>query len=674
MTIPAAATALTLALALALEPIPADAPLTSEKQTQTQDPMQTRLALVPRPVAARLVPDAPPFQLNPKTSLYAPNPESKDAARHLRDAVRAGTGFSLPYSDQPVPNSITFKPADPDLPAEGYRLQILPDQITITPADTAGAFYAVQTLRQLLPAKTFRSTPSPTPRTDDHILLPALDILDHPRFNWRGVMLDVARHFRPKSDILRFLDLLALHKINVFHFHLTDDQGWRVEIKRYPRLTEIGAFRKETVVGRNSPQYDGVPHGGYYTQDDLREIVDYAAERHITVVPEIDMPGHMVAAIAAYPHLGDGQRAEVMTKWGVSPRVLNTHPDTVQFCKDVLAEILDIFPSKFIHIGGDECPKDQWKADPAEQQRIKERGLKDEHELQSWFIAQMVAFLESQGRRLIGWDEITEGGLPKGAAVMSWRGTGGGVEAANLGHPAVMTPTSHMYLDYYQSRASEEPLAIGGYLPLDQVYSFDPHVPNAKPPVQPDNLKNILGVQGNIWTEYMKTFEHVQYMAFPRVCAIAEVGWTPQADRAYPEFLARLETHLQRLQALGVNYRPLRPADTPVATWTPAQVSTEWQELDWDLTPHVTTSGNYRVTFTYTAGAHRLDIAWAQFLVDGQPGPRDEHLGSAGFEPRDNTYRLDGLLLRPGQRLTLRAKVRADGGDDSHGDITLERL
>jgi hexosaminidase len=388
--------------------------------------------------------------------------------------------------------------------------------------------------------------------------VPAVLVEDSPRFRWRGMHLDVARHFMPREFVLRYIDLLALHRMNSFHWHLTEDQGWRIEIRKYPRLTEVGAWRTETLVGRMTSDpaarvYDGTRHGGSYTQEEIREVVEYARRRFINVVPEIEMPGHSQAAIAAYPELGNtGDTLPVWTHWGVTPNILNVEESTIRFMQDVLTEVLELFPGPFIHIGGDEAPKTQWEQSPRAQARMRELGLANEEELQSWFIRRMDAFLVERGRRLVGWDEILEGGLAPNATVMSWRGTSGGLAAARAGHDVVMAPTSHTYFDYYQSRDREsEPLAIGGFLPLDTVYAFEP-IPAE---LEPRFHHHILGAQGQVWTEYMKTPSHVEYMAFPRVAALAEVVWTPKERRDVADFRERLATHLRRLDALGVNYR-----------------------------------------------------------------------------------------------------------------------
>jgi hexosaminidase len=364
----------------------------------------------------------------------------------------------------------------------------------------------------------------------------------------------------PKEFVKKYIDLLALHKLNTFHWHLTDDQGWRIEIRRYPKLTSVGSCRKETIVGRQPRDeaqwtFDATPHCGFYTQDDAREIVAYARARYVNVVPEIEMPGHAVAAIAAYPELGvTGEPMEVATRWGIFSDILNAEPPTITFMQSVLSEVMEIFPARYVHIGGDEADKAKWKASPRIQARIRELGVDDEHGLQSWFVRQMDAFLASRGRRLIGWDEILEGGLAENAVVMSWRGVEGGIAAARAGHDVVMTPTSHTYLDYYQSKdQAGEPLAIGGFLPLETVYAFEP-IPAE---LEPQFAKHVLGAQAQVWTEYMPDAKRVEYMAFPRLTALAEVVWTPVVRKDYQDFLARLAQHLLRLQVLDVNFRTL---------------------------------------------------------------------------------------------------------------------
>ena len=431
-----------------------------------------------------------------------------------------------------------------DLGKEGYLLKINNNNIVITAAAPNGLFYGIQSLKQMLPINA----------TNGKLEVQAIDIKDQPRFAWRGNMLDVGRHFFPVSFLKKYIDILAMYKINTFHWHLTEDQGWRLEIKKYPLLAEISSWRDETVLGHNTQEYDGIGYGGFYTQEQAREIVQYAAERYITVVPEIEMPGHSSAALAAYPNLGcTGGPYKVQTRWGVHKDVYCAGKDeTFVFLKNVLDEVMDIFPSKFIHIGGDECPKDAWQKCPDCQKRIADNGLKDEHELQSWFITQMDHYLTSKGRRLVGWDEILEGGLAPQATVMSWRGVKGGIEAARQNHDVVMSPNSHMYIDHYQSQnKDEEPLAIGGFLSVEKVYSYEP-VPEE---LTGEEAKHILGVQTNLWTEYISNTKKAEYMLLPRLEAEAEVAWTPKDKKDFEGFEKRLNIDYKRLDKLGINYR-----------------------------------------------------------------------------------------------------------------------
>ncbi len=507
------------------------------------------ISIVPQPASMTVNEGA--FKLSPETSISASGGVEKLGIQLQRDLALA-TGFNLPVVRRAKANTIRLKTSTSlsKLGAEGYKLNVKSDGIEIAAYQPAGVFYGIQSLRQLLPAENFRQA-----KVDGvEWTVPCVSIQDQPRFSWRGLHIDVGRHFLPKEFLLKYIDLIALHKMNVMHLHLTEDQGWRIEIKKYPKLTSVGAWRKETMAGHyEENRYDGTPHGGFYTQEDLREVVRYAQDRFVTVMPEIEMPGHAQAAIAAYPELGNtGKQLEVGTKWGVYENVFNANDTTVHFLQDVLTEVLDIFPSSFIHIGGDECPKSQWKHSPEAQAKIKQLGLKDEHELQSWFIQQMDKFLAAKGRRLVGWDEILEGGLAPGAIVMSWQGEAGGIAAAKAGHDVIMTPGHSTYLDHYQTKDRKgEGVAIGGFLPLKSVYGYEP-VPKE---LSATEAKHVLGAQGQLWTEYIPNPKRLEYMAFPRACALSEVLWTPAKDKDFPNFLKRLDPHLKRLSILDVNYR-----------------------------------------------------------------------------------------------------------------------
>ncbi|MEU4164175.1 beta-N-acetylhexosaminidase [Actinoplanes sp. NPDC026670] len=437
---------------------------------------------------------------------------------------------------------------DDDLGPESFRLRVTPERAVITGGGPAGVFWGCQALLQLLPPAVHRKAPAAGHRW----AIPAVQIYDTPRFAWRGLMLDVARHFMPKHDVLRIIDLMAMHRLNTLHLHLTDDQGWRVEIRRYPRLTEVGAWRHESQVGAVSGgPVDGRPHGGYYTQDDIREIVAYAGQRFITVVPEIETPGHVQAALAAYPSLGvTGAPQQVWTRWGVNRNVLNAEESTVDFFTDVLDEIMELFPSRYIGIGGDECPRDQWRDDPRTQQRMAELGLSREQQLHAWFVRRLGDHLAAAGRRLFGWDEILEGDLPTGATIASWRGSTGAVTAARRGFDVVSCPDDKVYLDYRQSELPTEPIPVSIPLGLRDVYVFDP-VP---PELTPDEARHVLGGQAAMWTEHADSPRTVDYLLFPRLCAVAEALWsTPGGD--FTDFERRLTHHLTRLDAFGVEYR-----------------------------------------------------------------------------------------------------------------------
>ncbi|MEU6145152.1 beta-N-acetylhexosaminidase [Streptomyces sp. NPDC047081] len=493
--------------------------------------------------------------LDAGTALEA-GPGTEGVARWLRATLGAATGLPFPETGD-AHNRIVLD-IDPDLPPEGYRVVNDGGPYRIRGGDAAGVFWGAQTFRQLLGPDAFRRAPV---RPEQDWDVPMVTVEDAPRFRWRGLMLDVARHFMPKEGVLRYLDLMASHKLNVFHFHLTDDQGWRIEIERYPRLTEAGSWRARTKFGhRASPLWEEKPHGGFYTQDDIREIVAYAAERHITVVPEIDVPGHSQAAITAYPELGntdviDTTSLTVWDSWGISANVLAPTDNTLRFYEGVFEELLGLFPSEFIHVGGDECLKDQWRQSPTAQARIKELGLADEDELQSWFIGHFDKWLSARGRRLIGWDEILEGGLAEGAAVSSWRGYGGGVAAARAGHDVVMCPEQYVYLDHRQDAGADEPVPIGYVRTLEDVYRFEP-VP---PELTGQEARHVLGTQANVWTEVMEDHARVDYQTFPRLAAFAEVAWSAlpaPGERDFADFERRMAEHYERLDALGVGYRP----------------------------------------------------------------------------------------------------------------------
>ncbi|MBQ2011741.1 MAG: family 20 glycosylhydrolase [Bacteroidaceae bacterium] len=476
------------------------------------------------------------------------NAKMQNNANFLAEYVKEKTGITLAPSAGTDGKGIILKVEENKEKPEGYSLKVSADNVIICGGSEAGVFYGIQTLRKSLPVAQ-----------GGKVALPAVEINDAPRFNYRGGMLDVARHYFTLDSLKRYIDLLAMHNINRFHWHLSEDQGWRIEIKSRPLLTEKGSMRKQTVIGRNSGKYDGKPYGGFYTQEEAREIVAYAADRYITVIPEIDMPGHMMGALHAYPELGcTGGPYDVWCQWGVSEEVLCAGNDaTLKFIEDVLGEIVQIFPSEYIHVGGDECPKTRWKSCPKCQARIKALGIKGDEKhtaeeyLQSFVINHAEKFLNSKGRQMIGWDETLEGGLAPNATVMSWRGEGGGIEAARQKHNVIMTPNTYLYFDYYQTKDTEnEPLAIGGYLPLERVYSYEP-MPKA---LSAEEQKYIVGVQANLWAEYITTFSQAEYMLLPRLAALSEIQWSSADKKNYECFLSRLPRMVQLYDVKQYNY------------------------------------------------------------------------------------------------------------------------
>jgi len=518
----------------------------SEKRTLNSD-----YEIIPKPLDVNSKGDAS-FLLKDGVAVIYPenNQKMQDNAEFLVDYVERQTGVKLTsHAGMPVDGAICLTLDLSDDNAEAYKLIVNDKRVCISGASEAGVFYGIQTLRKSLPVAQ-----------DINVNLSAVEIYDKPRFAYRGAMLDVARHFYTVDEVKTFIDMLALHNINRFHWHLTDDQGWRIEIKKYPKLMSVASERKETVVGRwYSGIYDGKPYGGYYTQDELRDVIDYAAKRHITIIPEVDLPGHMQAALTAYPELGcTGGPYEVRTIWGVSQDVLCVGNDfTLQFVKDVLSEVADIFPSEYIHIGGDECPKVRWEKCPKCQERIKSLGLKSdakhtkEQRLQSYMIQEAAKYLKEKGKRIIGWTEILEGGLVPDATLMSWIGESGGIEAAHQHHDVIMTPNTYLYFDYYQSKKVEdEPLAIGGYLPIEKTYNYEP-MPKE---LTEEEQQYIKGVQANLWTEYIPIFSQVQYMVLPRLGAAAEVQWTDPSKKDYKDFLRRVPHLVAVYDCYGWNY------------------------------------------------------------------------------------------------------------------------
>lgn len=513
------------------------------------------LSVIPKPF--KLERKTESFTVNDKTIIVVENgdAESIRVANIMAERFKVAAGLPLlvdgtkKYSSRKNVILFTKAMADQRIGREGYQLSVSSGAVVIRASDPAGFFYGMQTIFQLLPAEIHGNSPA-------HITwqIPGVEIVDKPRFEWRGMHLDVGRHYMSLDFIKKYIDNMAMHKLNVFHWHLTEDQGWRIEIKKYPKLTEVGGWRKETLIGHldDKPhRYDGKRYGGFYTQQEAKEIVAYAKERFITVVPEIEMPGHAKAAIAAYPELGvTGKPVEVATHWGIFPDIFNVEESTFSFLEDVLTEVMEIFPSEYIHIGGDEAIKDQWKASDKIQKKIKELGLKDEHELQSYFVKRIEKFINSKGRKIIGWDEILEGGLAPNATVMSWQGIEGGIAAAQANHDVIMTPIQSLYFWWYQGEKKTEPLAAGGFISLETVYRYEP-IPSV---LTAEQSKHILGAQGCAWTEYMEDEAKVEYMVFPRISALSEIVWTPKENKDWNDFKSRMGKQFKRYDQRKINY------------------------------------------------------------------------------------------------------------------------
>jgi hexosaminidase len=513
------------------------------------------LPILPRPVRATRLPGE--FPLGPDVKIFT-SAALAGPARHLAEALSACTGWTLPLQIEEEPpawprdsRAIVFSKSSPALAPEAYTADIGWVTTRVVAGGAAGAFYAVQTLLQLLPPAVVQGMP----RGNVAWAFPCAQIEDAPRFAWRGLMLDSARWFQPVDAIKRLIRQMAALKLNTFHWHLTDDQSWRLEIKKYPKLTSVGSRRKGSPRGHQNHSLgdDGIPHEGFYSQDDVREIVAFAAAHHVAVVPEIDMPGHAQAAVAAYPEVGCCEQVpEVSTAWGIHKMLFSPGEPALRFLRDVLEEVVELFPGPFVHLGGDEAVKEQWDNSPVAREQMAAQGLAGTEALQGWFLARMADPLAARGRRMLGWDEILDGGVPESGVAMAWRGVEKGVAAAKAGFDVVMAPMEFTYFDFYQSLdSSSEPLAIGGHLPLETVYAFEP-VP---PALSPEEARRILGVQGQLWTEYLPTPELVEYMAFPRACALAEVAWSAPAGRDYSRFLERLRPHLVRLDLAGIKYR-----------------------------------------------------------------------------------------------------------------------
>ena len=606
------------------------------------------------------------FALNAQTRIAYPKGNAalqKDAellAQYLFEATKVRPTLTTNAQGR---NLIVLSATLKNNNKEAYRLDVSKDRISINGASAAGTFYGIQTLRKAIPQTGAQK-----------LFFPSVTINDQPRFGYRGAMLDVARHFFSFEEVKTFIDILALHNINRFHWHLTDDQGWRIEIKKYPRLTEVSSMRPETMVGHDASKFDGKPHGGFYTQEQARAIVKYAADRHIMVVPEIDMPGHMVAALAAYPELGcTGGPYKVRTTWGVAEDVLCAGNErTLKFAKEVLSEVMNIFPGEYLYIGGDECPKSSWEKCSRCQALIKEKGLATdekhtaEERLQSYFMSDIANFITAHGRKVGGWDEILEGGIAPNATVLSWRGMEGGIEAARLGHDAIMCPVSHLYLDYYQTADREsEPTAFNGFIPIERTYDFNP----VSPKLTANEAKHIIGVQANVWTEYMKTFKQVEYMTLPRLAAASEVQWTMPEKKNFDDFANRMPQLLNVYNLNKYNYGRhlfnvnigVTAADKPGSiniTLTARKGATIYYTLD-GRKP-TTKSNRYTQTFTvnkscklrtiavypsFTSGENTEDLLISKATMANVKYNVEPNNKYPGLSPRELTNGLQGNVI-----------------------------
>ena len=603
------------------------------------------LPLIPLPVSVKQLDGS--FGISAATAIRYDRGVKAEAELFAADLkTRTGTApeFAPKEPKYFFPSEIRLD-LDPamDCPAGGYKLDISPKTAVVTGKDAAGVYYGTRSILQLLPP-----VGDPAWKDPAAVKLPALAIIDFPRFAWRGMMMDVGRNMFPPEDVKRFIDWLAFHKLNVMHWHLTEDQGWRIEIKKYPKLTEVGAFRDSTPPYGNRDSDDGKRYGGFYTQAQIKDIVAYAAARHITIVPEIEMPGHAAAAITSYPELGNsdipGYAPKVMTRWGVHPYIFAPKDETFRFLEDVLTEVCELFPSKFIHIGGDEAPKTQWQQSKFAQDLMKREGLKNEEQLQSWFVRRIEKILSSKGRRLIGWDEIQEGGLPKTATMMVWRDAKWAKHALAQGNDIVMATTSHTYFDYYQLAPPAAELAkgkeyeaIGGFLPLEKVYSYNPAFV-AETPAQE---KQILGTQAQLWSEYIQDFKKEEYMAFPRIAALAEVAWTPQAAKNYDDFSSRLAGVMKHYDAGHLNYsKPVPPVkratqDGSTLTTSLGTYENHWPELAYDGRPD---------TFFWADRALKTDDQLTLHLKDALAAPNQVTIVTGGPASRNGDKLAAGVL------------------------------
>jgi len=611
--------------------------------------------IIPKPRSLRAIRST--FTLSPSTVIAVPkgSAELRDLGRFLAGYINGIAGYTPAVRDGAAGTGsvgrivLAIDSADTGLGEEGYRLRIESDVITISAQKDAGVFYGIQSLRQILMTGAEKQGRS--------LKVPGAEIDDRPAFPWRGMLLDCSRHFMTVDFIKRYIDLLAFHKMNVFHWHLTDDQGWRLEIKRYPKLTEVGAWR-----GSGPDRY-----GGFYTQDEAREIVAYAKRRHITVVPEIEMPGHATAALAAYPEIScDGKKIDVETTWGIHRNLFCAGKEaTFEFMENVLAEICDIFPSEYIHIGGDEAKKDSWQACPDCQKRIADEGLEDENALQGYFTRRIDAYVQTLGRKIIGWDEILEGGPSQTAVVQSWRGMEGALEGTKEGHHVISSPHTHTYFDY---PILDEGVHVWWMLvtPLEKNYSFEP----APDELTPAQKELIMGGECTIWSERSLQPE-IDHKVFPRLCSFSEVVWTERKLKDFADFSGRMDVHYRRLDTMGIDY--FTPS-VRVGGWEPSQMSESPKTLEWDISRIVKAQGYYLITLRHDEGENGIVAEWAALMENGREIARDTHYGTTGKRNEDQNYRLAVKSPKKDAKYTLTVGLRTEGGTDSKGTVLLRHF
>lgn len=630
---------------------------------------RAEVSVIPKPVSMTV--QSGFFTITPATAINA-EPGCEDVANRLAEMICNAIGCNIdriPTGEPSGTIDIALDEGLTNLGAEGYRLEVTPEKIIILAPEKAGIYYASQTLRQLMPLEIF----SPEPVTGVQWKVPCIKIEDYPRFAWRGMMLDVGRHFIPADFVKRLIDVSAMHKLNRFHWHLTDDQGWRIEIKKYPKLTETGSWRRESEIGYidGTAVFDGRPHYGFYTQEEIRDIVEFAARRHIMIIPEIEMPGHASAAIAAYPEYGTtDEPVEVRTLWGQSDNVFNIKPETFEFLKDVLTEVTELFPGQYIHIGGDEAHYVQWLNDPGTLSIMNALGLETGEDVQSHFISQMDEFITSKGRTLIGWDVILKGGLAPNATVMCWTSQINAIKAAIMGHDVVQTPTEFTYFNSTQDMSPyiqnepDIPLTTG------IAYQFEP-VPLV---LNEEQAKHILGGQAQLWGEYIPHYSTAEYRAFPRGAALAEALWTPKSGRNYKDFCSRLWPHLNRFDLIGINYHHETTA-CRIAQWNESMFAAEPKATLIDITKHVTGPGSYQVLFNRISGDAWLAIEKVELLKNGVTVSVSEHYGVAENRNRDTAYNLPLSIssYEKGAAYQIRYYASIEKGVTASGGIAMKK-